>query len=117
MGQSTSAFGQSLDTKSMKSGSVRDNPNDDSFDLEDFDDIMEKIKLDAALEETRQSVRKQKPEEDEYKDNFLIKFFETQGDGFNWEEEQRKKKTGAAAKGGSTRIPVPPTKEELKQHQ
>ena len=30
------------DAKSLKSGSVRD-PKDDSFDLEDFEDIMEKI--------------------------------------------------------------------------
>lgn len=58
MGQSASAFGHTLDNKSVKTGSVRGNPNDDSFDLEDFDDIMEKIKLDAALEETRQNVRK-----------------------------------------------------------
>ena len=39
MGASSSNFG---DVKSVKSGSVKD-PKDDSFDLEDFDDVIEKI--------------------------------------------------------------------------
>lgn len=108
---SSSAFGHS-DTKSMKTGSVRDK-NDDSFDLEDFDDIVEKIKLDAALEEQRQAMRKAKREDDDYKESFLIKFFETQDDGFNWEDEKPKKRTAAV---GTTRIAVPPTKQEMKQH-
>lgn len=40
MGASTSNFG---DGRSVKTGSVRDPKDDDSFDLEDFDDIIEKI--------------------------------------------------------------------------
>ena len=39
MGASASNFG---DARSVKTGSVKD-PKDDSFDLEDFDDIIEKI--------------------------------------------------------------------------
>ena len=39
MGGSASNF----DGQSLKSGSVRGNPNDNSFDLEDLDDLMEKI--------------------------------------------------------------------------
>ena len=38
MGSSVSNF----DNRSLKSGSVKD-PKEDSFDLEDFEDIMEKI--------------------------------------------------------------------------
>jgi len=40
----------------MKTGSVRD-PKDDSFDLEDFDDIMEKIQLQGMLEEKKRIVK------------------------------------------------------------
>ena len=57
MGASTSAFGHT-EVKSMKSGSVKGNLNDDSFDLEDFDDIIEKIQLESALEDTKRLVRK-----------------------------------------------------------
>jgi len=86
IGSSSSAVGIS-DGTSMKSGSVKWNPNDDSFDLEDFDDIVEKIQLESVLEDTKRIVSKVKTEKnDEYKDNFLIKFFETNGDGFNWLE-------------------------------
>jgi len=86
IGSSSSAFGIS-DGTSMKSGSVKGNPNDDSFDLEDFDDIVEKIQLESVLEDTKRIVSKVKTEKnDEYKDSFLIKFFETNGDGFNWLE-------------------------------
>ena len=43
MGNSVSNF-KGSDGRSMKSGSVRD-PKEDSFDLEDFDDIVEQIEL------------------------------------------------------------------------
>ena len=42
MGNSVSNFGGMADKYSLKSGSVKD-PKDDSFDLEDFEDVMEKI--------------------------------------------------------------------------
>lgn len=66
----------------MKSGSVRGG-NNDSFDLEDFEDIMEKIQLDGAIELQKKSMRKlttANEDPDAYKDNFLIKFFEKEGD-------------------------------------
>ena len=56
MGGSTSNF----DNQSLKSGSVRGNPNDDSFDLEDIDDLIEKIKLESAIEDKRREIRKVK---------------------------------------------------------
>jgi len=56
MGGSVSNFGNS-ETKSMKSSSVRD-AKEDSFDLEDFEDIMEQIQLQGALEEKKRQVRK-----------------------------------------------------------
>ena len=84
------AFGKSghyAETQSLKTGSVRDK-NDDSFDLEDFDEIMEKINLDKVLEEKKSTVRKLKKTTNEgtadYKENFLIKFFEAQGDAFDF---------------------------------
>ena len=54
MGNSVSNFG---DAKSMKSGSVRDQKEDD-FDLEDFGDIMEMIQLQGKLEEKKREVKK-----------------------------------------------------------
>jgi hypothetical protein len=42
IGSSSGAFSMT-DSNSVKSGSVKGNPNNDSFDLEDFDDIVEKI--------------------------------------------------------------------------
>ena len=40
----------------MKSGSVRDK-KEDSFDLEDFDEIMEKINLDKTVAEKKRDVK------------------------------------------------------------
>ena len=41
--------------QSLKSGSVRGG-NDSDFDLEDFDDVMEKIQLDGAIEMEKRKV-------------------------------------------------------------
>ena len=49
-----------FDGQSLKSGSVKGNPNDDSFDLEDLDDLMEKIQLESAIEDKRREIRKVK---------------------------------------------------------
>ena len=74
------AFGHTItaqDKKSIASSSQRDPLNDDSFEMEDWDDIMEKIQLDAAIEDKKRQVRKIKPDvDDSYKDNFLIQFLE-----------------------------------------
>ena len=106
MGSSHSNFG---DAKSVKTGSVRD-AKDDSFDLEDFEDIMEKIQLDGALEEQQRVIKKvRKTDNDDYKDNFLVKFFEGQGDFFNIDGEG-----SLSPRKNRTRIPVPPTQEEIK---
>lgn len=56
MGGSTSNF----DGQSLKSGSVRGKDNDDSFDLEDIDDLIEKIQLESAIEDKRREIRKVK---------------------------------------------------------
>ena len=48
--------GNYADEMSLKTGSVRGNDSD--FDLEDFDDIMEKIQLDGAIEAEKQKVNK-----------------------------------------------------------
>jgi hypothetical protein len=59
-----------------------------------------------------------KPEkDDEYKDNFLIKFFETNGDGFNWYNTNDRGSKERPAKANHARIAVPPTKEEQKKNQ
>ena len=101
MGSSVSNFGA---TNSMKSGSVRD-PKDDSFDLEDFEDIMEKIQLDGALEEKKQVIKKtRKQDNDEFKDNFLVKFLEEGGDFFNIGDDK-----SMSPRKNRSRIPVPPT--------
>jgi len=44
-------------TASMKSGSVRDK-QEEEFDLEDFSEIVEKIKLDGAIEDKKRTIRK-----------------------------------------------------------
>jgi len=79
---SVNNFGGLSDAKSIKTGSIRD-ARDNSFDLEDFDDVMEKIQLEGAIEEKRRMVsRVLQKDETSYKDNFLVKFFESQGDFF-----------------------------------
>ncbi len=73
MGSSVSNFGASqADGKSFKSGSMRD-PKEDSFDLEDFGEVVESIQLQSALEEQKRMIGKVKEEkEDGYKDCFLV---------------------------------------------
>ena len=103
MGSSTSAF----DKQSLKSGSVRD-AKEDSFDLEDFDEIVEKIQLESAIHEQKRSVRQVlKQDEEDYKDSFLIKFFENQGEEFNWDGSDRGNSLERPPKG--SRIAKPPT--------
>ena len=77
MGGSVSNFGRG-DAGSVKGSSVRD-PKDDSFDLEDFEDVMEQIELQGALAEKKRMVSKVNLQEEEkdYKDSFLVKFFES----------------------------------------
>ena len=55
MGSSVSNFGGS-----QMSSSVKD-PKEDSFDLEDFGDVMESIQLQSALEESRRKIEKVNP--------------------------------------------------------
>ena len=63
----------------MKSGSVKDKQESD-FDLEDFTEIMEKLQLENALNDKKREIKKLKkvPEggDEDYKDNFLIKFLD-----------------------------------------
>jgi len=60
--RSVGKFGAATSSKggfggqSMKSGSVRDK-KEDSFDLEDFDEIMEKINLDKTVAEKKRDVK------------------------------------------------------------
>ena len=122
-GKSVGKFGSQTkpsnisDAQSMKSSSVRG--GNDSFDLEDFEDIMEKIQLDGAIELQKKSMRKlttANEDPDAYKDNFLIKFFENAGDDDAFDFIGGNQSPGRRPNRG-TRIPQPPTKEDLKRNQ